>query len=172
MPSNLKMNTCDLKSKIKKESLATWQNQWEQIIKVFNRGAQVVITRMRIGHTHLTHSYHMNPLCVRTVTRLWQYLTSYMTVGCLVLRERNMESPPWEKTWRKNKFTVFLEKKLESSTCEVFFLKDSDDLQGLLGLNKTIFIYLSAASSVSYSALTWPGILNIIQWNVTKRQVA
>jgi hypothetical protein len=30
MPSDLKMNTCDLKSKIKKERLATWQNQWEQ----------------------------------------------------------------------------------------------------------------------------------------------
>jgi hypothetical protein len=28
--ADLKMNTCDLKSKIKKESLATWQNQWEQ----------------------------------------------------------------------------------------------------------------------------------------------
>jgi ribonuclease HI len=55
-----KMNTCDLKSKIKKESLATWQNQWEETnshmlnikrttkrwesIKVFNRRAQVVIT--------------------------------------------------------------------------------------------------------------------------------
>jgi hypothetical protein len=32
MPSDLKMNTCDLKSKIKKESLATWQHQWEQSI--------------------------------------------------------------------------------------------------------------------------------------------
>jgi hypothetical protein len=30
MPSDFKMNTCDLKSKIKKESLTTWQNQWEQ----------------------------------------------------------------------------------------------------------------------------------------------
>jgi ribonuclease HI len=30
MPLDLKMNTCDLKSKMKKESLATWQNQWEQ----------------------------------------------------------------------------------------------------------------------------------------------
>jgi hypothetical protein len=67
MPTDLKMNTCDLKSKIKKESLATWQNQWEQTtshmlnikcIKVFNRRAQAVITRMRIGHTHLTHSYY------------------------------------------------------------------------------------------------------------------
>jgi hypothetical protein len=72
MPSDLKMNTCDLKSKIKKESLATWQNQWElttshmlnierttkrwESIKVFNRRAQVLITRMRmrIGHTTLT----------------------------------------------------------------------------------------------------------------------
>jgi hypothetical protein len=33
-----------------------------EAIKVFNRKAQVVITRMRIGHTHLTHSYHMNQL--------------------------------------------------------------------------------------------------------------
>jgi hypothetical protein len=78
MPSDLKMNTCDLKSKIKKESLETWQNQWEQTtshmlnikrttkrwesIKVFNRRVQVVITRMRIGHTHLTHGYHLNHL--------------------------------------------------------------------------------------------------------------
>jgi ribonuclease HI len=30
MPPDLKMNICDLKSKIKKESLATWQKQWEQ----------------------------------------------------------------------------------------------------------------------------------------------
>jgi ribonuclease HI len=30
MPSDLKMNTCDLKSEIKKESLITWPNQWEQ----------------------------------------------------------------------------------------------------------------------------------------------
>jgi hypothetical protein len=78
MPSDLKTNTCELKSKIKKESLATWQNQWEQTTshmlnikrttkrwestKVFNRRAHVVITRMRIGHTHLTHSKHMNHL--------------------------------------------------------------------------------------------------------------
>jgi hypothetical protein len=77
MSSDLKMNTCDLKSKIKKESLVTWQNQWEQTtshmlnikrttkrwesIKVFNRRVQVVITRMRIGHTHLTHGYHLEP---------------------------------------------------------------------------------------------------------------
>jgi hypothetical protein len=27
LPLDLKMNTCDLKSKIKKESLATWKNQ-------------------------------------------------------------------------------------------------------------------------------------------------
>jgi hypothetical protein len=27
MPSDLKMNTCDLKSKVKRVSLATWQNQ-------------------------------------------------------------------------------------------------------------------------------------------------
>jgi hypothetical protein len=74
MPSDLKMKTCDLKSKIKKESLATWKNQWEQTtshmlnikrttkrwesIKVFNQRAQVVINRMRIGYTHLTHSVH------------------------------------------------------------------------------------------------------------------
>jgi hypothetical protein len=89
MPSALKMSTCNLKSKIKKESLATWQNQLErttshilrikrttkqwEFIKVFNRRAQVVITRMRIGHTHLTHSYHMNhlePPAVTPVTRL------------------------------------------------------------------------------------------------------
>jgi hypothetical protein len=29
MPSDLKMNTCDLKSKVKRVSLATWQKQWE-----------------------------------------------------------------------------------------------------------------------------------------------
>jgi hypothetical protein len=88
MPPDLKMNTCDLKSKIKKESLATWQNQWEQTtshmlnikrttkrwksIKVFNRRAQIVITRMRTGHTHITHSYYMNhlepPRCETTLT--------------------------------------------------------------------------------------------------------
>jgi hypothetical protein len=67
-----------LKSKIKKESIATLQNQWEQTtshmlniqrttkrwesIKVFNCRAQVVITGMRIGHTH-----HMNDNCDTTL---------------------------------------------------------------------------------------------------------
>jgi hypothetical protein len=54
IPPDLKMNSCDLKSKIKK-SMGTKNLS----IKVFNRRAPVVITRMRIGHTHLTHSYHM-----------------------------------------------------------------------------------------------------------------
>jgi hypothetical protein len=102
MPSDLKMNTCDLKSIIKKETSARWQNQWEQTIsprwesiKVFNRRAQVVIIRMRIGQTHLTHSYHMNhlepPRCDTTLT-VPHISYEHMTVGCLVLRERNMES--------------------------------------------------------------------------------
>jgi hypothetical protein len=45
--------------------------RWESI-KVFNRRVQVVITRMRLGHTHLTRSYHMNhlepPHCDTTLT--------------------------------------------------------------------------------------------------------
>jgi hypothetical protein len=40
----------------------------------YHRSAQVVITRMRIGHTHLTHSYYMNhlepPRCANCDTTL------------------------------------------------------------------------------------------------------
>jgi hypothetical protein len=69
MQSDLKMNTCDLKSKVKRGTLATWQ--WEQstsqmlnigqaakrwdAIEVFNRGVQVVITKIE-NRTHPTNS--------------------------------------------------------------------------------------------------------------------
>jgi hypothetical protein len=47
-----------------KRTTKRWQS-----IKVFNRRAQVVITRMRIGHSHLTHSYHLEPhRCDTTLT--------------------------------------------------------------------------------------------------------
>jgi hypothetical protein len=74
MPSDLKMDTCDLKSKKKAKqqgkingnkqrvtNIKQTMKRWEYI-KVFNR--------MRIGHTHLTHSCHMNHLAVTTATRL------------------------------------------------------------------------------------------------------
>jgi hypothetical protein len=54
--------------KSKEKALEIWQNQWEAI-KVFNRRAEVVITSMRIGHTHLTYSYHLEPPhCDTTLT--------------------------------------------------------------------------------------------------------
>jgi hypothetical protein len=40
-----------------------------EAIKVFNRRAEVVITSMRIGHIHLTYSYHLEPPhCDTTLT--------------------------------------------------------------------------------------------------------
>jgi hypothetical protein len=59
MQSDLKTNTCELKSKVKRESLATWEQSTSQMlnieqtakrwdaIEVFNRRVQVVITRMQ-----------------------------------------------------------------------------------------------------------------------------
>jgi hypothetical protein len=68
MPSDLKMNTCDcdMKSKIIKESIATWQNQWEKtpshMLNIKRTTKRWDLSKYSTEElTHLTHSYHLEP---------------------------------------------------------------------------------------------------------------
>jgi ribonuclease HI len=133
MPSDLKMNTCVLKSKIKKESLATWQNQWElttshmlNIRRTTNKWESIQPQSSSCdhhnenrGHTHLTpHSYYMKHLepprcdnCDTTLTVPHILYDSGLFGVARAKYEIDVYSlHPAKRRGEKCKFTVFLER--------------------------------------------------------------
>nr|CAI5865783.1 unnamed protein product [Callosobruchus analis] len=99
----LPIRGCDLKNALKKGIYKLWQNEWEtsntqlrklcqtthkfESIKNMTRKEQVVLTRLRIGHTHLTSSYLLlgqrRPIC----ERCQEFLTvEHILCHCLIYR--------------------------------------------------------------------------------------